>query len=97
MPPASNDNVLLVGGATATDRTLFESLLDATDGICENNAYDGDNDPLNDNTATVYFVGGASTTSPANFLVRCRGKTGVAGIAGQTIAIGKFSGGSKPV
>lgn len=83
----TQDNTLLIGGATATDRTLLESLIDPTDGICESAAAP--------NTAEVYFAAGASLTSPANFYVRCRVKAGVPGLAGLTIGVGKYSGGSE--
>ncbi|HKE94872.1 MAG TPA: hypothetical protein VKB34_11230, partial [Povalibacter sp.] len=97
----TDNNTLLMSGATAVDRTLAEAWLDSVDGLCDpafTKAAD-DAAPPQNLRADVYFVGaipaGPPVTSPANFLIRCTVKAGVTGIAGTLVGYGKFSGGSE--
>src|SRR5262245_35500914 len=69
--PVAAGSTLLISGATATDTTVFETLLSS---VCKNSAVVGD-------TMDVYFSGaeilpnGAGTalaSAPADFTVVCR-------------------------
>ncbi len=73
-------NTLYIGGATATDRTLFEALLDQTNGVCT------------DGTISVYAK--TNVASFANWTVHCTVRTGLA-LAGTEIGVAKSSSGSE--
>ncbi len=73
-------NTLYIGGATATDRTLFEALLDQTNGVCT------------DGTISVYAK--TNVGSFANWTVHCTVRTGLA-LAGTEIGVAKSSSGSE--
>jgi hypothetical protein len=83
-------NTLYIAGATAVDRTLFESLLDQTNGVCDGAL------PIN-----VYTKVAGTGTSPAlipasygNWTVHCTVRTGLA-LAGTEIGVAKSSSGSE--
>ena len=78
-------NTLYIAGATAVDRTLFESLLDQTNGVCDSGA------------AVSVFTKAAATTTPAsygNWTIHCTVRTGLA-LAGTEIGVAKSSSGSE--
>lgn len=93
-------NILYVSGATAPDRTIFEGLVDTTNGILETGLLPSGNPALQADydTAIIPHVYVAAATfnaaAPGNYLVYGRVKTGLA-LAGTDIGIGKFSGGSE--
>ncbi len=57
-------NSLFISGTARIDAMLLRAFLDPATGICEDNPLDGDSNPANDDTATVYFADGASATEP---------------------------------
>jgi hypothetical protein len=81
-------NTVIMSGATATDRTLAESFLDAVSGICQNN-----NPNTAASSADVYVIGTAfDPLSPNTFRIDCNARN--APLAGTAISFGKNSGGS---
>ena len=86
---AAPEFTLSVSGATATDRTVSDTMLDATAGLCDSTLGGA-------NAADVYTTQ-ANFATPTNYVVVCKLKatiTGFAGLQGRTVAMSKFSGGS---
>jgi len=103
--PTTATDVLYVAGATAVDRTLFESMVDPTNGICETGfigTTESSASVVGDYDATVIpevYTDQASfdPTAPKNWAVYCKVKTGysVSNLVGVTVGINKFSGASE--
>ena len=103
--PSTTADVVYVAGATAVDRTLFESLVDPTNGVCDT----GFTGTTESTTSVVGDYDSAvipevytdqaswSPTAPKNWAVYCKIKTGysVSGLVGVTVGINKFSGASE--
>ena len=82
------DNTLYVSGATAVDRTLFEAIVDQTNGICDST-----------NAVTVYSNGTTSADSVpksyGNFMVHCTARDTTSFGGTVEIGISKTSQGSE--
>jgi len=101
----STTDVVYVAGATAVDRTLFEALVDPTNGVCETGftgTTESTTSVLGDYDSAVIpevYTDQASwsPTAPKNWAVYCKVKTGysVAGLVGVTVGVNKFSGASE--
>jgi hypothetical protein len=87
----TGSNVIPISGATSTDGVLLDALLDATAGICTDDAAFGAD------VAEFYTTAAAPIdfTHPANYAVACKTKAGVPGLtSGATNVILKLAGGS---
>ena len=84
----TSDNTLFISGATAVDRTLFEAILDQTNGVCDST-----------NAITVYSngttVSDSAPKSYGNFLVHCTARDTATFGAATEIGIAKTSQGSE--
>ena len=82
----TTDNTLYISGATAVDRTLFEAVLDQTNGVCDST------NPIN-----VYSTATSGTTpsSFGNWLIHCTARDTATFGTGTEIGISKTSQGSE--
>jgi len=82
----TTDNTLYISGATAVDRTLFEAVLDQTNGVCDAT------NPIN-----VYSTATSGTTpsSYGNWLIHCTARDTATFGTGTEIGISKTSQGSE--
>ncbi len=86
-------NTLKVSGSSAVDRTMFEALMDPTNGVCAEGSTGGTAETTA--TATV-LTSAANFNSFGNFMVVCTTRAAATGVpAGTLIAVKKFSGGSE--
>lgn len=79
----TENNTLYIGGATAVDRTLFESMVDQTNGICDGAQ------------AINVYTKAANMSGFANWTVHCTVRAGLGALSGTEIGVAKVSLGSE--